>query len=260
VSSVASGCSFQRRRASLCRLPEHERSNRRSGTPCKTQHRHGLPRHQPAGCSAPELHRALLVHHGVERLVVKDLDGLLVQEDRGSVPRARRRLRRALFAEVKSAAGNGKRDAFQRLVRLLAVHESAEEQIVHPEARRDAGDAVVDARLHEESEAKHVLSDLYDLGVDAPGFDAKFAELERAVLDHAAQEERDEFPQLRSHTDPAKLRRMGGAVRAAETIAPTRPHPAAGESAAGNLVLGPPVALFDKARDAVRDWRQSRDR
>jgi hemerythrin superfamily protein len=59
------------------------------------------------------------------------------------------------------------------LVRLLAVHESAEEQILHPAARHDAGDSVVDARLHEEDEAKHILSDLYDLGTDNPEFDTK---------------------------------------------------------------------------------------
>src|SRR3954447_7775621 len=63
---------------------------------------------------------------------------------------------KALFARVKSSTGEQKRDSFQDLVRLLAVHESAEEQVVHPAARHDAGDSVVEARLHEEDEAKHV--------------------------------------------------------------------------------------------------------
>jgi hypothetical protein len=40
-------------------------------------------------------------------------------------------------------------------------------------------------------------------------------------------------------------------------VAPTRPHPTAGESATANLIAGPPAALFDRMRDAVRDWRQS---
>ncbi|MFF5225252.1 hemerythrin domain-containing protein [Dactylosporangium sp. NPDC000521] len=164
---------------------------------------------------------------------------------------------KALFADVRTAQGEAKEQAFQRLVRLLAVHESAEEQVVHPAARHQAGDAVVDARLREESEAKHVLSELYDLGVDGPGFEAKFAELERSVLAHATSEERDEFPELRRNTDPDRLRRMAGAVRAAEAVSPTRPHPAAGESPVANVVLGPPVAVFDKMRDAIRDWRQS---
>ncbi len=164
---------------------------------------------------------------------------------------------KALFAQVNGAGGDARRDAFQQLVRLLAVHESAEEQIVHPEARGEAGDAVVEARLREESEAKHTLSRLYDLGVESPEFAAEFAAFEQSVLAHATMEEQTEFPALRRTTDPGKLRRMAGAVRAAEAVSPTRPHPAAGESATANMLLGPPVAIFDKMRDAVRDWRQS---
>lgn len=164
---------------------------------------------------------------------------------------------KSLFAQVKSSTGEQKRDAFQDLVRLLAVHESAEEQVVHPAARHDAGDAVVDARLHEEDEAKHALSRLYDLGTDNARFDTEFAEFEQAVLAHATHEEQEEFPELRRNTDPDKLRRMAGAVRAAEAVSPTRPHPAAGENPVTNMLTGPPVAIFDKMRDAVRDWRQS---
>jgi len=164
---------------------------------------------------------------------------------------------KALFAQVKAAQGEQKRDRFQQLVRLLAVHESAEEQVVHPAARKKIGDQMVEARLHEESEAKHVLSDLYDLGTDDPRFDARFAAFEQAVLAHATHEEQEEFPELRRTTDEDKLRRMSGAVRAAEAVAPTRPHPTAGENPVANMLAGPPVAVFDKMRDAVRDWRQS---
>ncbi|GIJ26797.1 hemerythrin [Micromonospora qiuiae] len=164
---------------------------------------------------------------------------------------------RSLFEKVKQSQGEAKQAAFHDLVRLLAVHESAEEQVVHPAARADAGDAAVDARLHEEHEAKLTLSELYDLGTSAPSFDARFAEFEQAVLDHARHEEQEEFPQLRRDSDPQRLRRMAGAVRAAEAVSPTRPHPAAGESPVNNMLLGPPVAVFDRMRDAVRDWRQS---
>ena len=166
---------------------------------------------------------------------------------------------KALFARVKAASGDQKQQAFQELVRLLAVHESAEEQVVHPAARSRAGDEVVEARLHEEDEAKHELSELYDLGTDSDEFDRRFAKFEQAVLKHATHEEQEEFPRLRRDTDPDRLRTMAGAVRAAEAISPTRPHPGAGESAMANALLGPPVAVFDRMRDAVRDWRQSHD-
>lgn len=158
---------------------------------------------------------------------------------------------------VKAAHGEDRREAFQQLVRLLAVHESAEEQVVHPAARHDAGDAIVDALLREEDDAKTLLAELYDMGVDAPWFDTRFAALEAAVRTHAAQEEQDEFPALRRRADAAKLRRMAGALRAAEAVAPSRPHPEAGVHPVRNLLAGPPIALFDKVRDAVGDWRRA---
>nr|BFE60029.1 hemerythrin domain-containing protein [Dactylosporangium thailandense] len=162
---------------------------------------------------------------------------------------------KALFNRVASAQGDQKRTLFFDLVRLLAVHESAEEQIVHPEARRalgDRGDQVVDARLREESEAKQVLSELYDLGVDHPEFDERLGAFAADVSEHAASEETEEFEQLRRTVEPDKLRRMASVFEAAETVAPTRPHPAAGESATVNLLAGPPIAVFDKIRDALR--------
>ncbi|WP_308250316.1 hemerythrin domain-containing protein [Sphaerisporangium fuscum] len=164
---------------------------------------------------------------------------------------------KAMFADLTTARGDRKRELFDDLVRLLAVHESAEEQVVHPAARSNGGERVVEARLHEEDEAKHALSELYDLGVDHPEFDARCATLAKAVLEHATHEEQEEFPRLRQELSPEKLRRMAGAVRAAEAISPTRPHPGAGESAVANMLVGPPVAVFDKIRDAVRDWRHS---
>ena len=43
---------------------------------------------------------------------------------------------RNLFDEVEAGSGEERRDAFRRLVRLLAVHETAEEEVVHPFAQR----------------------------------------------------------------------------------------------------------------------------
>jgi hemerythrin superfamily protein len=165
----------------------------------------------------------------------------------------------SLFSQVAAAEGRQKRELFEDLVRLLAVHESAEEEVVHPAARRniDGGDQIVESRLHEEHEAKQALSDLYDLGVDHPEFDTRLATLAQAVITHATHEENDEFVYLRQNVPADKLQRMAGALKAAEATAPTRPHPRAGESATANLLAGPPIAVFDRIRDAVRDWNRS---
>lgn len=159
---------------------------------------------------------------------------------------------RTLFGVVEGATGDERRDAFYDLVRLLAVHETAEEEVVHPEVRHVAGgDAVADARVGEEHRAKQLLSTLYDMGPEAEGFDILLAELKADVLAHAGHEEREEFPLLRKAHDEDRLRSMAGAVRAAEMLAPTRPHPGV-ESPAANLVFGPPLAIMDRARDAIR--------
>jgi hypothetical protein len=166
---------------------------------------------------------------------------------------------KSLFSRLGMAQGTQKRELFEELVRLLAVHESAEEGVVHPAAKRSInnGEQVVNSRLHEEDEAKHALAELYDLGVDHPQFDAKLATFRDAVIAHATREENDEFRYLRENVPAQRLERMAGAVRAAESMAPTRPHPKSGESSAANLLAGPPVAVFDRLRDTVRDWRQS---
>ena len=159
-----------------------------------------------------------------------------------------------LFTLVAGTTGQDRRDAFEDLVRLLAVHETAEEEVVHPLSRglADGGDALVDDRLDEERKAKQTLVELVDSGPDADGFEMAFLLLRDAVLTHARYEERYEFPQLRAKVPAERLRAAAQAVRAAEAMAPTRPHPSA-QSATANLVLGPPLAVFDRARDLIRD-------
>jgi hypothetical protein len=159
-----------------------------------------------------------------------------------------------LFVLAAGAEGEAKRDAFDDLVHLLAVHETAEEEVLHPLARTlpsAGGDAMVDDRLAEERQAKEMLTALIEGGVGADGFDDALLLLRDAVLMHARHEERYEFPHLRQHVPAERLVALAAAIRAAEAVAPTRPHPGA-ESATANAVLGLPLAVVDRVRDAVR--------
>ncbi|GAB3651599.1 hemerythrin domain-containing protein [Glycomyces tarimensis] len=167
---------------------------------------------------------------------------------------------RELFVEVQSHTGERRREAFGRLVRLLAVHETAEEEVVHPLARRkiDAGEQIVEERLHEEHEAKEVLARLEDMDFDSVEFDDTLAQLRTSVLEHANREEVYEFRYLRAQYEPDRLQSLAKQVRAAEKMAPTHPHPGA-ESAAENLTAGPVLAVFDRAKDAMRDSGSQRD-
>ncbi|MFL6142079.1 MAG: hemerythrin domain-containing protein [Labedaea sp.] len=159
---------------------------------------------------------------------------------------------RALFLVLDDAVGDVRRDAFHRLVRLLAVHETAEAEIVHPAVRGlKGGAAVAAARAAEEHRVTALLSTLDQIGPDAEGFDTLLMQLRDDVLAHAVHEEREEFPLLRAACGPARLHAMARAVRAAEAIAPTRPHPGV-QGAKANLLLGPPLAIMDRARDLIR--------
>jgi hemerythrin superfamily protein len=160
---------------------------------------------------------------------------------------------RTMFREVDEAPDSDARQRrFEELRAFLAVHETAEELIVHPRARFGTnGNAVVAERLQEEHDAKVVLSRLDGMKVTSPGFAADFATLRDAVLDHADSEERDEFPLLLQSTDTSTRALMATALLAAEAMAPTHPHPGV-ETMTANLVAGPVASLIDRTRDTVR--------
>ncbi|WP_055692653.1 hemerythrin domain-containing protein [Streptomyces prasinus] len=160
---------------------------------------------------------------------------------------------RNLFDEVEATGGEERRDAFRRLVRLPAVHETAEEEVVHPFARRASpgGEQVVKDRLAEEKAAKETLAALDDMDTDDPKFMPRLLKLRKDVQEHARAEERYEFTHIRRSTDAAGLAAMAKAIKAAEAMAPTRPHPEV-ESGAANMALGPVAALMDRTKDAVR--------
>lgn len=122
-----------------------------------------------------------------------------------------------LFRDTLTATGEVRRQRFDELVRVLGLHEAAEQEFLHPLSRaRIDSPAVVDGRVAEEALAAQMVSDLVELGPDGEGFGAGLLALRTAVLTHARHEERYEFPWLR-HTVPVDERvALVAAVRAAE--------------------------------------------
>lgn len=159
---------------------------------------------------------------------------------------------KALFEQVTAARGKAREKSFYALRRLLSVHETAEEEIVHPTARRvlPDGKEVVDARLREEHAAKKVLADLENLDVNSAEFEARLQMLKTSIVAHAEAEEQTEFDRLGALLNQDRLERMRRAVEFAESIAPTRPH-AGVESPMANMLAGPLVAMVDRMRDAL---------
>src|SRR4051812_16466642 len=147
---------------------------------------------------------------------------------------------RALVERTKAATPSQRREHFEALIRLLAVHETAEEEVVYPVVRRRVpdGEAIAVARLAEEDQAKKALSGLEKVDPANDDFMPLFSKVEPMISAHAEAEEREVFPALLANEDPDKLVAMCKRLELAEKMAPTHPHAAAPESATGNLAVG----------------------
>ncbi|BBY88475.1 hemerythrin domain-containing protein [Mycolicibacterium tokaiense] len=160
---------------------------------------------------------------------------------------------RQLFTDTLDAPdADSQEKAFNQLRALLAVHETAEEMMVHPRVRRkvDGGSAIVDERLHEEHDSKIALAEIEKLEFGTAEFSKALIRLQQDVLAHAEKEETEEFIRLQDELDADERAQMTLAVQAAERIAPTHPHPGV-ESAVANFAAGPFASLIDRARDAL---------
>lgn len=164
---------------------------------------------------------------------------------------------RRLFDRIESAQGERRRDLFQQLVGELVRHEVAEEEILRPISMRDAGEAIANARIKEESQAETLLKEMESLDVRSTEFESKFEKLRREVERHAEAEETKEFPRIEAKESAAFLQKMGNAYELAKKTAPTRPHPATPNTPGATMVLGPFAAVVDRTRDAIREALKS---
>jgi hemerythrin superfamily protein len=157
------------------------------------------------------------------------------------------------FSQLEQAAGEQRAELFDCLRRTLAVHETAEEIVIHPAGKLLGAEVakIVESRLSEEAQAKRELADLEKLGPDGDGFGVKLLAFRRMVEGHAGAEEAELFPVLEARLDADELGRMGDEIEIAEAMAPTHPHPHGPTSGIGNQLVGPFVAMVDKVRDKL---------
>jgi carbon monoxide dehydrogenase subunit G len=123
------------------------------------------------------------------------------------------------FARVQAASGDSKEQLFTGLTDLLHTHETGEQQVVHPVTATSTPDGrqIATARVDEERQADQAIAELKALGTGHPLFDAKLAAFHQAVLAHATNEERDEFPRLRQL--PTERRQaMAAELQAAQAV------------------------------------------
>ncbi len=144
-------------------------------------------------------------------------------------------------------------DAIRQLRRRLSIHESVEEQLVHPLVRRQLPDGhrLVVEVLAQEQEAKELLAAIEDAQPGSDDHEELVRRLFEGVRRHAHTEETMVFPALRLHLGPRERMRLGAMVERAERLAPTHPHPHAPSTGPGVAGI-PVVGVLDRARDRVR--------
>jgi hypothetical protein len=154
----------------------------------------------------------------------------------------------ALFGAARDARGADRAAAFADLVRLIAIHETVEAQVIHPLARHTiaGGEAIVDARLAEEAVIKTAVAELDALGRDAAAFDRLLSGVRRVVLAHNAAEENDEFGPLRSAVPIDILREHVLFIRRAEVATPPVTRTPAPQTP------DPADVIFEHVRDVLR--------
>jgi hemerythrin superfamily protein len=159
-----------------------------------------------------------------------------------------------LLQQIKATTDPAeRRDLADTVISELVRHSVAEEMFVYPAMRKhlpDGDEAVEhDTKEHKQLEATMKKLEAVDAG-DAD-FVLLLGRLEEILVDHVADEERDQFPQLRAAIPRTELVEMAGKVEAAKKLAPTRPHPLAPNNQVFHKLVGPGVGLVDRLRDAL---------
>jgi hypothetical protein len=128
---------------------------------------------------------------------------------------------KALLGAVRQQTGHRRAAAFHTLRLTLALHETAEQQAIHPQTLRQLGahDRAASDRIAEEQTAGQTIGGLELVDVDSDQFNATFGHLVSSVTDHAAAEEADEWPALRHITDPPVINAMIEQMQAVTRLA-----------------------------------------
>src|SRR5215207_1494598 len=160
----------------------------------------------------------------------------------------------ALLTEIQSTTDpESRRDLADTAISELVRHAVAEEMYVYPAMRKHLpdGDKAVEHDVEEHKEIESLLKELEKADAAGSDFRDVVRRLTDVLDDHVADEEQEQFPQLRARIPAAELVEIGAKVERAQRLAPTRPHPNAPNAKPFHLLVGPGVGLVDRLRDRL---------
>lgn len=140
------------------------------------------------------------------------------------------------------------------VVNELAVHGEIEELRFYPRMREvlPNGDKLADEAISEHLEAKQVLNEIDSMTAHDDGFHERMTQLMADIRHHVEEEETEMLPAIRRQLSAEELADLGEKMESARSMVPTRPHPNAPTSPGAKAAAGPPMALVDRVRDAIR--------
>jgi hemerythrin-like domain-containing protein len=143
--------------------------------------------------------------------------------------------------------------ALKQVVRLVFSHAFAEETVLWPAVRASVPDGEeLTARVEEEhQEINDLVADIERLPAGDPRRDDKVRRAFALIRQDIRDEEDLLLPRLQDATDTARLRKLGTTWAAVRQTAPTHPHPVVPRRPPGNALLGVPLSVYDRVRDAL---------
>jgi hemerythrin superfamily protein len=146
-----------------------------------------------------------------------------------------------------------RRDLADTMISELVRHAVAEEMHVYPAMKKHLpdGDAAVEHDTEEHKELEQLMKELESVDADDTRFPELLHKLEDTLRDHVADEESDQFPQLRARVPRDEMIELAGKVETAKRLAPTRPHPSAPNAELFHKMVGPGVGMVDRLRDKL---------
>jgi hemerythrin superfamily protein len=160
-----------------------------------------------------------------------------------------------MFTELETEGLSPQRRAELRdkVIAELVRHSVAEEMYLYPATRTalPGGDQLADREIEEHAAAERLMKDLEKVDPQDVKFDDLLTQLITDVRGHIGEEETDLFPRLQAACSEQELVDLGAKVQLAKKVAPTRPHPSAPDTPPLNKVMGPPMGIVDRIRDAL---------
>ncbi|MEW2513721.1 hemerythrin domain-containing protein [Streptomyces sp. NPDC046870] len=141
----------------------------------------------------------------------------------------------------------------KQVVQLVFSHAFAEETVLWPTVRASVPDGEeLTARVEEEhQQINDLVADIERLPAGDPGREDKVQRAFALIRQDIRDEEDLLLPRLQDAMNTARLRTLGTTWAAVRQTAPTHPHPVIPRRPPGNALLGVPLSVYDRVRDAL---------